>query len=77
MKTEKERRVYYQDIVYSICAILDQLDGKKPGQGISCGTADEPNTDVLKRIGAMASSIEQVCKWFNEHGLPWIANDFG
>ena len=50
MKTEKERRVYYQDIVYSICAILDQLDGKKPGQGISCGTADEPSTDVLKRI---------------------------
>jgi hypothetical protein len=50
MKTEKERRVYYQDIVYSICAILDRLDGKKPGLGISCGTADESSTDVLERI---------------------------
>lgn len=54
------QRVYYQDIVYSICSSLDRLDGKKPGQGIVCGTADEPNTDVLKRIDAMIASIATI-----------------
>ena len=40
--SEKDRRVYYQDIVYAICNILD----KHNGGCLCCGTVDEPSTEV-------------------------------
>ena len=60
MKTEKERRIYYQDIVYHVCYALDLIDGKKPGHGIVCGTAYEPNTDVFDRMKALVQEVHDL-----------------
>jgi len=57
MKTEQERRIYYQNIVYHVCNALDRIDGKRPGHGIVCGTADEPSTAVQQRIAALANEV--------------------
>ena len=62
MKTEKERRIYYQDIVYHVCYALDLIDGKKPGHGIVCGTADEPNNNVFDRMKALVKSMKASTK---------------
>lgn len=50
---EKQRRIYYQDIVYHVCNVLDRIDGKRAGHGIVCGTADEPCRDVQDRMDRM------------------------
>lgn len=39
---EKERRIYYQDIVYKVCNLLEKATGSK----IVCGTVEEPSTQV-------------------------------
>jgi hypothetical protein len=39
---EKERRVYYQNIVYSVCNALDVIEGSH----VVCGTAGSPTTEV-------------------------------
>jgi hypothetical protein len=57
MKTEKERRIYYQDIVYSVCTALDYIDGKSPGVGIICGTADEPSAAVQERMERLVEEV--------------------
>lgn len=44
--TEKEQRIYYQDIVYAVCNALDQIDGGV----IVCGTAAQPSTMVQERM---------------------------
>ena len=46
--TEKQRRVYYQDIVYSVCSQLDEALGRhiSKSNGIVCGTADSPSMEV-------------------------------
>lgn len=53
---EKKRRIYYQDIAYSVCNALDKIDGKKPGTGIQCGTIDGPSTEVQERMKLMATT---------------------
>lgn len=50
---EKKRRVYYQDIVYAVCNSLDQIDGKRPGQGVVCGTVDTPTKQVQERMAKL------------------------
>jgi len=67
MKTEKERRIYYQDIVYHVCYGLDLIDGKKPGHGIVCGTADEPNTNVFDRMKALVHEVQELRKANDKH----------
>lgn len=62
MKTEKERRIYYQDIVYHVCYALDLIDEKQPGHGIVCGTADEPNTDVFDRMKVLVQEVHDLRK---------------
>jgi len=57
MKTEMERRIYYQGIVYAVCTALDLVDGKRLGNGIVCGTADEPSTAVQQRIATLANEV--------------------
>lgn len=51
-ETEKRRRVYYQNIVYSVCGALDYIDGNhiSKGTGICCGSFDDPCTDVEARM---------------------------
>lgn len=43
---EKERRVYYQDIVYSVCNIIDPLFETPT----VCGTVDGPSAEVVDRL---------------------------
>ena len=45
---ENRRRIYYQDIVYAVCRELDRAFGNRihRGEGVVCGTADEPTTQV-------------------------------
>lgn len=49
---EKQARVYYQNIVYEVCSILDDLDGSRVsyGEGIVCGTVSNPTTEVQDRL---------------------------
>jgi len=50
---EKERRVYYQDIVYAVCNLLDKHLGYLPGQGLVTGTVETPSTmvsDTLEKV---------------------------
>jgi hypothetical protein len=54
---EKSRRIYYQDIVYAVCNALDRIDGRKPGQGIVCGTFDSPSDQVQRRMEALEKNL--------------------
>lgn len=59
---EKARRAYYQDLVYAACNAIDELDGKKPGGGIVCGTVKTPSTefqDAVNRISTELSALRR------------------
>jgi len=53
---EKERRIYYQNIVYEVCELIRwrsplELKGDyavRPNVG--CGTVEEPSTEVIDRL---------------------------
>jgi hypothetical protein len=60
MATEKKRRVYYQHIVYSVCNMLDQIDGRHSGNVIVCGTAEEPCSDVETRIQQLTAERDSL-----------------
>jgi len=54
---EKNRRIYYQDIVYSVCNSLDRIFGNRiqRGEGVVCGTFETPTTnvqDLMKEVEA-------------------------
>lgn len=54
-EVEKKRRVYYQNIVYSVCNSLDRIFAKRisRGEGVVCGTIDTPTTqvqDLMKEV---------------------------
>lgn len=51
--TEKDRRIYYQDIVYKVCNLLDKHYGRKPGTGLVCGTIDEPSSEVQNELATL------------------------
>lgn len=92
MSKEKERRMYYQKIVYYICSILDDINGNKPGNGIVCGTVEHPSTDVQERIEKLAKEIKRqrkpafeyageeccgVCKKWNGSMCGYFTKDTG
>lgn len=56
---EKARRVYYQDIVYDVCNSLDMAAGRSvtKGQGIVCGTKDEPHDSVQKEMKSVVAEL--------------------
>mgnify|MGYP001617058531 CR=1 FL=1 len=56
LEVEKKRRIYYQDIVYAVCNLLDRLDEKKPGQGIICGTVESPSAAVQDRLRTLVDN---------------------
>jgi hypothetical protein len=60
LEREHARRVYYQDIVYSVCNSLDRIFGKRPGKGIVCGTADAPSDGVQR---AMTEAEQRCYQW--------------
>ena len=45
---EKDRRVYYQDIVYAVCQQLDEAFARRVhrGEGVVCGTVESPSKQV-------------------------------
>lgn len=49
---EKQRRVYYQNIVYDVCNRLDAVLGGKT----VCGTVDSPTTAVVERLNECLQS---------------------
>lgn len=55
LREEKDRRQYYQTIVYDVCNLVDKYrhDGKKT----VCGTVDEPSYDL---IDSLSDIIEYV-----------------
>jgi hypothetical protein len=59
LREEKEARIYYQDIVYHVCNVLDKMDGKKPGLGIVCGTSKTPARNVQERMDKLLKGGEQ------------------
>lgn len=48
--SEKDRRIYYQDLVYEICRLIDVANGNMPGEGIVCGTVEEPSTQLQQAV---------------------------
>lgn len=74
---EKDRRIYYQSIVYDVCNLLDSLDGKRAGTGIVCGTLDEPSREVQKNIDGKFREYSKLKdyailldRWFDSGGWP-------
>jgi len=61
LELEQKRRVYYQDIVYSVCRTMDRLVGRKVqhGQGIVCGTKDTPTDNVQVEMKRIAVELQQ------------------
>jgi hypothetical protein len=59
MIDEKARRIYYQDIVYKVCNLLDKHFKLKPGQGIVCGTVENPSTKVQDKISDIINGLSQ------------------
>ena len=58
---EKKRRTHYQNIVYSVCNMLDQIDGRHPGNGIVCGTAEEPfASEVESKIQQLTAELDSL-----------------
>ena len=51
--SEKNRRTYYQDIVYKVCNLLDKHYGRKPGTGLVCGTIDKPSSEVQDELATL------------------------
>ncbi len=52
---ERARRIYYQNIVYAVCTLIDgKLDGIT-----MCGTWAEPSTEVQDRLRDILSDSEQ------------------
>lgn len=54
---ERQRRIYYQDIVYAVCNSLNAIDKKGPGYGIVCGTVNIPSTEVQERMKRLESAV--------------------
>ena len=52
--TEKDRRIYYQNIVYDICNMLDT-----PERKIVCGTCEYPGDEVQVAVKRLLSPIEE------------------
>jgi hypothetical protein len=48
LNVERDRRIYYQDIVYAVCNQLDRAFGKRVtrGEGTVCGSIEEPSQEV-------------------------------
>lgn len=55
--TEKQRRVYYQSIVYDICNLIDKANGSRPGCGTVCGTVEHPSREVQEKLERLLNQV--------------------
>jgi len=53
---ESARRVYYQNIVYDICNILDRYQGGK-SKSLVCGTVNSPTTEVQDAVRKLCDRL--------------------
>lgn len=58
--TEKDRRVYYQDIVYAVCNALNRIFVKRPHQGVVCGTVETPSKQVQEHMAIVVERCIEV-----------------
>lgn len=57
MTEEKDRRVYYQGIVYAVCNELDRT--RRKTNRLVCGTADAPNANVQAAVKELVDEFAQ------------------
>lgn len=60
LRREKDARVYYQNIVYAVCNVIDEIDGAKPGAGIVCGTLEAPSDEVQLRMQVLVGEVRRL-----------------
>jgi hypothetical protein len=62
LQREKQARVYYQNIVYKVCTLLDAIEGRciEHGKGIVCGTLETPETEVEEAMERTKAKIERL-----------------
>lgn len=62
LKKEKARRIYYQDIVYKVCSMIDAAQGNhiSKGTGVVCGTLETPSTEVQEQLAKLLSRLRNV-----------------
>ncbi len=53
---EKERRIYYQDIVYAVCNLIDRH--RRDKRKTVAGTIGTPSTDVQESLASLLSPSE-------------------
>lgn len=53
---EKSARVYYQDIVYAVCNVLDKVTGER----VVCGTVETPTTQVADAMTKMLAQFREL-----------------
>ena len=78
LEQEKQRRIYYQDIVYSVCNTLDVLLSLR----IVCGTLNGPTTECQDATTVAASELTRLrevmepLEVFRTAVIGWRANDW-
>ena len=58
LKMEKDRRCYYQTIVYEVCTILDR--NRHDGRMTVSGTIETPSTNVQDTLKSILSNMEPI-----------------
>ncbi len=61
MPTERERRMYYQDIVYGVCNILDNIRREQGAPRLVVGVASNPSNEIWDCLEKIVSN--QVRMW--------------
>lgn len=57
---EINRRLYYQNITYSICDWLDKTLGNKSGSGVVCGTYETPSDGTWEALQKVTSKLSEL-----------------
>jgi len=75
LRREKERRVYYQGIVYDVCNLID-VSGPGDRNSVVSGTVEQPSNEVQKHVRALIqrTSSKQDTVWLAMHQA---VEDFG
>ena len=62
LQREKQARIYYQNIVYRVCTLLDAIEGRcvQHGKGIVCGTLETPEAEVEEAMERTKTKIERL-----------------
>lgn len=59
---EKERRIYYQDVVYRVCNLIDRAAGRNAriGTGVVAGTIDNPSQDIDRTLSGLFKELSDL-----------------